>query len=601
MQKKMIKRIKLVITFVIIFGFIWFLVISPMMIFHNNESKLKDAALRYFELYEEELPTKGKVKTLSLNTLYKKSFLKNDFYIPYTKKTCSIEKSWVKVKNEDDNYKYYVYLNCGVLSSSVDSKGPEIKLNGDSEITVNLGDEYKELGVKSVIDNSDGKIDIKDVIIKGDVNTLEVGTYEVSYVAYDSLNNKTEEKRVVNVVQGLANTIKKKLGTVTNFIGDPSDNYLILSNILFRIYGIDENNDVIVVSDNDISNVNYTKLDKWLDYFYSKLNNNSKKMIVPKKYCNMDLSDTTLDTIECSSFTKKKKIYIPSVIEVNRAAGDGNFMKPATISWVSNKKSNKEAYVTRNTFFGDEYDKNFLAYSSTNNYGVRPMFTISGKSLIVNGDGTYFNPYTFGDTKPGKGGSLVNERETGEYISINGDLWRIVSTLSDGTTKVIKNDTVLGNDGEKVVAYYDPMKQPFTYNPKDKSSVAYFINNSVSKYIDTTYFVNHIIKVPIYKNNIVYQEEVDTKEYKAVLSAPDMYEVFSAQVTNMIGHDSYGYWLINTSKENNVAGAITDIGVVFNEKIQPYELLGVRPVAYLKKDTTISSGNGTSLSPYVIK
>ena len=72
MQKKYMKTIRLVVVFAIIGAFVWFLVLSPMITFRNNEKVLKDAAVRYFELNKEQLPTGERVKTLSLNTLYKK-------------------------------------------------------------------------------------------------------------------------------------------------------------------------------------------------------------------------------------------------------------------------------------------------------------------------------------------------------------------------------------------------------------------------------------------------------------------------------------------------------------------------------------------------
>lgn len=364
--------------------------------------------------------------------------------------------------------------------------------------------------------------------------------------------------------------------------------------MLFRIYGIDNNNDIIIVSDEDISNVNYSKLDKWLDYYYKNLNDNAKKMIVKKKYCNMAVSDTSTDTTQCGSYTDEKNVYIPSVVEVNKAqSGNANFMRPNTISWVANSKSGtKEAYVTRNQFYYEEAGKTFLSYDKDENYGVRPMMTIKGSSLVAGGVGTIDDPYTFADVKKAKGGTLVNERYVGEYVSIDGQKYRIVSTEDDGTTKVIGDFTIAdlttASSGDDEIVY----------NPKKKNSVAYYINNSVTKYVDIDYFVNHTIKVPIYKNKIIYGEEKSTKEYKVVLSAPNMYEMFSAQPQNV---DSSSYWMLNQSNAKRITAAMWDAGVPVNEEIENEMRLGIRIVGYLKKDTVISSGKGTSNSPYILR
>ena len=593
MNKEVLKKIKLVITAVLVLVFVWFLIISPMITFHSNEGKLEEAAKRYFELNSNELPSGDNVKTVTLKTLYHKSFIKSDLYIPYTSKTCSIENSWVKVKRVNGEYKYYTYLECGVLSSTIDHNGPVITLNGDKSISIGKGEKYKEAGVKSVVDNTDGKLSVKDVTIKGEVDTSKIGTYEITYTAYDSLNNKTVVTREVEVVQKLNSTIKSSLKDSKNFTGEPLNNYLRVSNMLFRIYGLDTNNNVIIVSNGDISNVNYSKLDKWLDYYYDNLNDFTKNIIVKAKYCNMNLTDTTLDTTKCSGYTKERNIYIPSVIEVNKAEGEGNFMRPNTMSWVANKKNSKNAYLTRSYFFGDESEKTYLSYDVDDNYGVRPMMTIKGDTLIIDGDGTINNPYVFGDTKKAKGGSLLSERFTGEYISIDGYDYRIIKANNDGTVKVISEFTL-----EDVVVRAADATGMITYDPTVKSSVAYYINNRASEYVNTKYFVKHEISVPIYKNKIIYGKEIKTKKYEVMLSAPDMYEMFGAQPQSV---SARSYWMKNTSQTKDVGAAMFPLGVPINGKIEANTELGIRIVAYMKKGTTVSSGEGTENNPYIIK
>ena len=590
MKSETKKKIKFLVTLVIVIGFVWFLVISPMITFHNNEKKLEDAAKRYFELNSRELPTGERVKTLGLNTLYHKSFIEGDLYIPHTHKTCSIENSWVKVKKVNNEYKYYTYLECGILSSTIDHKGPEIILNGGNSVTIGKGEKFTDMGVRSVVDNVDGKMNVKDVTIKGSVDTSKVGTYEIKYIAFDSLRNKTEVVREVKVVQKLNSTIKANMSG-DNYIGNPERNYIRLSNQVFRVYGLNKNKDVIIVASEDIANVNYSRLDEWLDYYYKNFET-AQKMIVSSKYCNDNVNDSGTDITKCSRYTKERKVYIPSVVEVNKAQnGEYNYMRPGTISWVANSKDKKNAYVTRSQFFYEEAGKTFLSYNKDDNYGVRPMMTIKGNTLITGGDGTKNNPYVFGDVKKAKGGSELNKRYTGEYISLDGRIYRIIKTENDGTTKVISDFTL-----KKEVFAAQP-NEVNSYNPKDKKSVAYFINNRAGKYIDANNFVNHRIEVPVYKNKIIYGKEIETREYKVVFSAPNMYEMFSAQPQSV---KARSYWMCNSSKAKSIVAAVYDIGVPM-EKLQDVEEAGIRVVGYLRKDMVISSGEGTLESPYIVK
>ncbi len=599
MNKKVVKNLKLVVTLAILFCFVWFLIISPMLTFHDNERTLEEAARRYFELNQNELPTGERVKTLSLNTLYHKSFLKKDLFIPLTKKTCSVDNSWVKVRKENNEYKYYVYLECGMLTSNVDHKGPEITLNGEDAVTLDVGESFEDPGVKSVVDNVDGKLKVENVTIKGEVDTSKVGSYQIQYTALDSLSNRTIKTRTVKVVNTLYTFVSKSLGDATNYVGNPDNNYIRLSNILFRIYGIDDNKNVILVTDEDIANVNYTKIDDWMDYFYDHLNSTVQDLIVPTKYCNMNVTPETLGSVECTSYSEAKKLTVPSVIEINKAqAGDDNFMRAFTMSWIANAQDKSTAYITRNFFFGEDLGKVYLPYDPEHYYGVRPMMTIKGDTLLTGGNGTITNPFVIGDVKKAKGGTPVNERFTGEYLSINSFVYRIVDTLKDGTTRIISEGTV-GNSSDNVVCSANGADPVITYDPKDSTSVAYYINNRISKYINTSLFVSHEIEVPVYKDKIIYGEEIKTEKYKVKLSAPNMFEMFAAQPQRNSWCESF--WTINASQGPRTIGAIYNIGVPLNQEIPEYMRLHVRVVGYLKKDAVVSSGEGTFDSPYVIK
>lgn len=599
-KKKIAFNIKFIISLIIFGLFVWYLVISPMMKFHDNEKQMINAAKRYFEINSNELPTGKRIKTLSLNTLYSKSYLEKDFYVPYTSNVCDQTDSWVKVrKNNSGEYEYLVYLDCGVLQSSIDHTGPEIKLNGSEDVTIGLGSKYKEEGIKSVVDNTDGKLDVKDVVIRGNVDTSKVGTYEVEYIAFDSLKNRTSVTRKVNVINNLNSVVKKALKGAKNFTGNPTNNYVLLSNMLYRVYGLDSNNNIILVAAEDVSNVNYTKLNEWLNkYYYNHLNDFTKKLIVKSKYCNMKITDTTTDTTECSGYTDKVNIFVPSVVDVNKAAaGSENFMKTYTMSWVGNSGDDGKAYITRSFFSAENEGKSFISYDATYNFGVRPMFTIKGNISAVSGNGSITDPYTFGDSTPIKGGEELNNASTGEYVDISGDLYRVID-VENGYTKVIAEDSIT-RSSELVLAVPTIAATELSYNPKVKGSAAYIINNESGQYIDTSYFVNHNLKVPIYKKDIIYGEETKTEKYKAKVFAPNMYEMFSAQA-NLYGHVSHGYWYLNTSKTSFYISAVTDIGVPLNKETR-YLSFGIRPCGYIKDNAIVTSGLGTRNKPYVIK
>ena len=77
-----------------------------------------------------------------------------------------------------------------------------------------------------------------------------------------------------------------------------------------------------------------------------------------------------------------------------------------------------------------------------------------------------------------------------------------------------------------------------------------------------------------------------------------MYEIFGAQPQS---EASRSYWMINTSQQNHVGAAMLSMGVPINGKIEDNTRLGVRVIGFVKKGTTISSGEGTKEKPYVIR
>ena len=592
-MKNKLRLIRLTITVVIVGLFVWFLVLSPYITFKQNENAMVKAAKRYYEINLDKLPTGTRISTVTLQTLSRESYIDKDFYVPLSKKPCSITESWVKVKHTDSGYKYYVYLECGVLKSATDHKGPTITLNGKDEITINKDEKYEELGVKKVVDNTDGKMDVKDVTIDSSkVDTSKVGTYKVTYTALDSFKNKTEKVRTVKVVQELEHTIKKDTNNTGVYTGAVENNYIRFSGNLFRIVSV-ENGNVKIVSAEDVSNVNYSGLDQWLEYYYDHLADSSKEYIVKTKYCNDKVTDTT--TKKCSSYTKEKDVYILSVEDVNNSvdtnAGE-SYLYSSTIVWLANTKTDKESWATRSVFFGTS-DK-YSSFSKNYNLGIRPVITIKGSNLITSGTGTENDPYQIDDMKTGKPDENLNTRYSGEYIEYSNMLWRIVEVEKSGTIKVISNSNV-PIAGEKRISYDSSITNRI-YNPNQKGNVGYVINQKVVDTIDEKYFDKTEIEVPIYKKLAKYNKETTTKKYKVKFHAPDMYDLYTAQNNSLLS----GYWLLNSSQSQDVVYMISPIGVVYNTGVPDSNTAGIRVIGYLNKNCKIVSGKGTEERPYKI-
>ena len=92
-----------------------------------------------------------------------------------------------------------------------DKIAPTITLKGQAEISINVGDIYKDEGCIA-LDNYDGDITNK-TSITGEVNTKKEGIYTITYKVADSSNNITEVTRKVIVKKKPVTSTTSKVNT----------------------------------------------------------------------------------------------------------------------------------------------------------------------------------------------------------------------------------------------------------------------------------------------------------------------------------------------------------------------------------------------------
>ncbi|WP_202711036.1 immunoglobulin-like domain-containing protein, partial [Sporosalibacterium faouarense] len=105
------------------------------------------------------------------------------------------------------NFKFLsLLLVCAIIMISIPvqsimasaSKTPMITLNGNNEITLEVGTSYAEEGAIA-LDDVDGDLS-EDIVISGDIDTSVLGDYTIYYEVSDMDGNTAEETRVIHVV-----------------------------------------------------------------------------------------------------------------------------------------------------------------------------------------------------------------------------------------------------------------------------------------------------------------------------------------------------------------------------------------------------------------
>lgn len=587
--------INIMITIIIVAIIVWFLVLNPLVKFKKMEHELLDSAKRYFEVNQSQLPTGSRIRKISLQTLYDKDYIKSDLRSPYNNSLCNTDNSWVKVVKDKDEYKYSTYLECGIFKSKIDHKGPTIKLKGKDEITVYNGDKYNELGVESVYDDTDGKIQVSKVKIDSSaVNTNKNGKYEVTYEITDSLDNKTIKKRIVTVTQTLNNIVNKNTDKTKRYKGIVDSNYIKLDGILFRIVGINEEETVKIVSDDVLAAVDYNSVDAWLNnYFYEKLSDNAKKYIIKSKWCNETVKDIKNYT-KCNSYTEKQNVGLLSVLDYNNSKDINDIynLNDSTKVWTYNKANNKNSWIS--SYYDQDSDTKSDIYRELNRktvIGIKPALNIKKDAIIIRGTGTSTNPYILkGNNNKLKAGSKISNVVTGSYIKYSGYNFRVISKDEDESVKVIMDDSLKTID-EDFYSNFDTELN--LYNPNRKTNIGYVISNKISQYIKTDYFDTKKIEVKKYGKDVLYGKGKTVNEYKVKLSLASMFDLYSA---NRV--DGVSTWYIETSDTSNYVNSAT-FGLA-SIKFDATEEKGIKLTAYINKNIVIKAGDGSKVNPYTL-
>lgn len=586
MSEKNKKKITISLIVVIAVALIWFLIISPLIEFKKSEKEVLNAGKRYFEVNKTYLPTGNRIKTISLKTLYNKDFIKEDIKVPNSSSMCDENESWVKVQKKNNEYNYNVYLKCGIYSSKVDHKGPTITLKGENEITVNKGDKFKDPGIASVSDNTDGKIDTKQVKVDSNVNINKNGTYEIKYSIKDSFDNKTEVIRTVKVVQILDKIVKKETDKTNYYKGNDNNNYIKLDGILFKIVGLNEDGSVKVTSSEPLAFVDYNSVDTWLnDYFYDKLSDNVKKYIkTDSKWCNEVISNTDNYT-KCNKYGKKKAVGLLSVADINNSKDkeENSDLLGQQSFLLTNQKGNK---IIKMIPIDNKFDTNSKKEVS----GIRPTINLKNNIIISSGNGTDSSPYIIkGTNNKVKPGSQVSNLRIGEYINYSGFNWRVSNKEDNGNIQLVLDETLSSDESYLIPEFGIGEKY---YSTNNKTNIGYKLVNEFSKYVNTKLLKKQTIEVYNYKGNATYNSKVHSNKYTIKLAEVSMFELFSTSTSD-------NYWFKESDGKGN-AYANSPVGDVVKYSIEENNNSMIKLSVLVDGKSTIKLGSGSKNDPYTI-
>ena len=338
-------------------------------------------------------------------------------------------------------------------------------------------------------------------------------------------------------------------------------------------------------------------INNWLnDYFYNSLDSDTKENIL----------DSTFNVgiyTDVEEITTTQKVGLIDEEQYARAGGQYSFLDIKEYFWFGNRSSSD--------FTRGVYDSGELCFYGVNSdsRGVRAVIKIS--NLTINeGNGSLQNSYRIVSNI-----SNINDIQIGEYIKVP----------YKGNNNLCGSDNmctfrVVNKDNESIKVVLNGLL-PITsqYGSSTKITTNHTIYVSLNKFAEgisdkyrftgnKSFHIGDYPKAPMYGENfkVVKDEMLD-----ANIGLPTIGEMFSGNDIDMGSqkkfvdmntienpHAADSYWIMNRFNESEV-GTVSYGGFIGNNSSS--DVSGIRPVIFIKKGLTFTSGNGTAQLPYILE
>lgn len=411
------------------------------------------------------------------------------------------------------------------------------------------------------------------------------GTRFIKYYLESKKTEIIEKNSLVKVIRenNEKNNNFKEINGTKYFINDSDNNYLLYSNVLWRILKVNNDNSITVISDSSLTslaygenlNFNESYINLWLnksDKEYSGIlesHLNNKEKYLQKTISCTDIVNE-LDNKDC--IQKNTDNYI-SLLSTNDYVNIGN----------------KESYVINNEYFylNNINEENEIWYvdpegkittnKGTDIIGIKPVITIKANIDYINGNGTKDKPYTIEKDYGLFGG----------YVKLDNELWRIYQVNETEVRLVLNNYLQVNNNNLKYI--YSNISS--YHNDYNQGSIAYYLNNT---------FLNKLS----YKDKI--KEVTWSNGYYGINSNYDYTKSLETTIKSKVALISIGDIRLNNELDNyfTLTGAKEKSSMVYtidsSQKLYTKNIqtkVNVVPAISLDKEL-LKKGNGTINNPF---
>lgn len=406
---------------------------------------------------------------------------------------------------------------------------------------------------------------ISIVFIIGCIITYSIrfGYFYFKYNKSSSNNKKAETLSIT--IQKDNGVVSKGDGLYNNsgelvFKGKKVNNYLIYSNILWRIIRVNNDNSVVLVTDSKLTDLTLEDSLNWLNkttdntgIFESKLED-KEKYLVPNTIC-LD-KVTNLNNITCHKKDTKKYVGLLSIGDYLNSKNTDSYINNTDSIWLNNYKDDKNAWVITKG--------NLASDLITKDHGIKAVITIKNTIGKISGKGTKEDPYVI----------LKSKTKFNSYVKLDNDLYTIYDIDSKNYKLV---NTKLINDINS--RYFDRYKDDYDLNIK--TSIAFYLNNT---YFNSLKYKDKLVDCDFYVAD--YNTSYKDIYNKKVSAKVGLLSIADINLDNSLNN----YFLLN--KNHKVASYLSDGSALYSNKIR-------NTVCISKSNKLI--GNGTLNNPFTLE
>ncbi|MEG1900543.1 MAG: hypothetical protein RR161_03225 [Bacilli bacterium] len=424
----------------------------------------------------------------------------------------------------------------------------------------------------------------------------------------------TEPLKLVDVIEtnlGVNGTVYEPTPGSTKYIRsattttDPSlvNNYVWWSGMMWRIYAINPDGSMKIITDDNVSTLPFhnvkgsnvyttSHMKQWLEtYFYPKLNSSKDTVLKQNNdFCIDSTDDANSARTSCTNKLSNLKVGLLTVDEYNivKNGSNNNYLNSGPYYWLMTPHTSSASSEWCAYYGGSSssYDVGSAVE------GSRVVTVFASASTISSGNGTLGIPYKItGDTASAVSGTKLNSRHTGEFITYDNKLWRIME-VENGLTKVIYDGATAMPTGDFGTNNLDWATMKARLDSIGISTAKIAQNQTWQRgYFD-------------HGNNVLATSLGAGNPVTSTFGLPKVGEIWSSQnnsnTANYAKFMAQYYWLMTPYTS----------GAPFEWYALPYghssragvnAACGSRVVFFFKSDVIINSGDGTPNSPYALR